>query len=239
MGCVLPTCAQGLVEPSSRWLGEGENKWSSCWGSVLFWLILVSVLLVSTWIHSRRRHRHSGQRPSRSVAHFPSRGRARWVGTVLATVTTSPIFQVCVFLFPFFIFWGGRNKFYSLSKNMVFGFCLPLGMLVAKREPTPCYHDAYSVGTPNRAFWEKGWQIHCKTMISPFFGRFFLVSKMTIFFFVGWLFYGCFMLGGPGILGVALVLSLLVSCRLSLSILVVAYSWGHGIGFLCSVPGGS
>ena len=32
VGCVLPTCAQGLVEPSSRWLGEGENKWSSSWG---------------------------------------------------------------------------------------------------------------------------------------------------------------------------------------------------------------
>ena len=31
VGCVLPTCAQGLVEPSSRWLGEGENKWSSSW----------------------------------------------------------------------------------------------------------------------------------------------------------------------------------------------------------------
>ena len=31
VGCVLPTCAQGLVEPSSRWLGEGENKWSSFW----------------------------------------------------------------------------------------------------------------------------------------------------------------------------------------------------------------
>ena len=35
VGCVLPTCAQGLVEPSSRWLGEGENKWSSSWGLVL------------------------------------------------------------------------------------------------------------------------------------------------------------------------------------------------------------
>ena len=35
MGCVLPTCAQGSVEPSSRWLGEGEingallRAWSS------------------------------------------------------------------------------------------------------------------------------------------------------------------------------------------------------------------
>ena len=35
VGCVLPTCAQGLVEPSSRWLGEGKingpllGDWSS------------------------------------------------------------------------------------------------------------------------------------------------------------------------------------------------------------------
>ena len=72
VGCVLPTCAQGLVEPSSRWLGEGENKWSSFWGLVLLLLVLVSVLLVSTWIHIRRGHRHSGKRPSRSAVYFPS-----------------------------------------------------------------------------------------------------------------------------------------------------------------------
>ena len=53
VGCVLPTCAQGLVEPSSRWLGEGENKWSSSWRLVLLLLILVFALLVSTWIHIR------------------------------------------------------------------------------------------------------------------------------------------------------------------------------------------
>ena len=80
VGCVLPTCAQGLVEPSSRWLGEGENKRSSSWGLVLRLLILVSVLLVSTWNDIRRRPRHSRQRPSCSTVHFPSRGRARWVG---------------------------------------------------------------------------------------------------------------------------------------------------------------
>ena len=56
-------------------------------------------------------------------------------------------------------------------------------MLEARRGRTPCYRDAYSVGTPNMAFWEKGWQKHGKTMISPFLGRFFLVSKRTIFFF--------------------------------------------------------
>ena len=37
----------------------GEHKWSSSWGLVLLLLILVSVLLVSTWIHIRRGHRYS------------------------------------------------------------------------------------------------------------------------------------------------------------------------------------
>ena len=69
VGCVLPTCAQGSVEQGSRGLGEGENKWSSSWELVLLLLILVSVLLVSTWINIRRRLRHSGQRPSCSVVH--------------------------------------------------------------------------------------------------------------------------------------------------------------------------
>ena len=54
VGCVLPTCAQGLVEPSSRKMGEGENKWSTSWGLVLLLSILVSVLLVSSWINIRR-----------------------------------------------------------------------------------------------------------------------------------------------------------------------------------------
>ena len=54
VGCVLPTCAQGSVEPGSRWMGEGENKWSSSWGLVLLLLILLSVLLVGTWIHIGR-----------------------------------------------------------------------------------------------------------------------------------------------------------------------------------------
>ena len=80
VGCVLPTCAQGLVVPSSRWLRDGEIKWSSSWGLVLFLLILVYVLLVSTWINIWREHRHSGQCPSRLAVHFPSRGRACWVG---------------------------------------------------------------------------------------------------------------------------------------------------------------
>ena len=71
--CVLPTCAKGLVEPSSRWMGEGESKRS-------FLSILVSVLLLSTWINIRKGIRNSGQRLSCSAVHFLPRGRARWVG---------------------------------------------------------------------------------------------------------------------------------------------------------------
>ena len=91
VGCVLPTCAQGLVVPSSRWLGEGENKWSSSWGLVLLLSILVSVLLVSTWIHI-------GGGIVTVVSVYPARRCTSnsgscslgW-GTALATVTTSPI----------------------------------------------------------------------------------------------------------------------------------------------------
>ena len=70
-------------------------------------------------------------------------------------------------------------------------------MLVAKREPTPCYHDAHSVGTPNGAFWVKGWLKLCKTMVSSLFGRFFLVCKQTTYLFLGGLWFGCSISGGP------------------------------------------
>ena len=107
VGCVLPTCAQGLVEPGSRCLGEGENKWSSSWGLVFLLLILVIALLVSTWIHSRRRHRHSGQRPSRSAAYFSSRGRAHWVGDGVGDChDVAKLPRVCLFISLVYLFWG-------------------------------------------------------------------------------------------------------------------------------------
>ena len=181
MGCVLPTCAQGLVEPSSRWLGGAENKWSSPWGLVLLLLILVSVLLVSTWINITRGHRHSGQRPSCSVVHFPSRGRARWVERRRWPLSRRRQSSKGVsFYFPYFSFWV--NKFFSFIKSVIMGFLIPLGMLVAEWVPNPRYNDANSVGTPKWALWGKGWLKHCETMISPFLGRFFLVSKRTLFF---------------------------------------------------------
>ena len=44
---------------------------------------------------------------------------------------------------------------------------LPLGMLVAKREPAPCYHDAYSVGTPNGAFGGKAGKNTVRPWVLP------------------------------------------------------------------------
>ena len=134
VGCVLPTCAQGLVEPSSRWLGEGENKWSSSWGLVLLLLILVSVLLVNTWIHTRRRHRHSGQHLSCSVVHFLSRGRVRWVGRRRRRLSRRRQSSKGVsFYFPLLSFIGDKPCSF-FSGYGFFTFSLPLEMLVAKRE---------------------------------------------------------------------------------------------------------
>ena len=76
------------------------------------------------------------------------------------------LLRVRLFYFPFISFLG--NKLYSFFESMVSVFSLLLFMLVASWEPTSCYHDAYSVLSPNRAFREKGWQKHCKTMVSPF-----------------------------------------------------------------------
>ena len=203
VGCVLPSCVQGLAEPGPRGEGGWGNKWSSFWVLVLLLLILVSVLLVGTLINIRRGHRYSGQRPSCSVVHFPSRGRARWVGGRRWSLSRRRQTSKSVsFYFPFVSFWV--NMLYSFFKSMVSGFSLLLDMLVAKWVPTPCYRDAYSVGTPNWAFWEKGWQKYYETMISPLFGRFFLVSKRT--FFSEGFSVGCYILGGPGILGLALAI---------------------------------
>ena len=65
-------------------------------------------------------------------------------------------------------------------------------MLVAQREPTPCYHDAYSVGTLQWASWEKGWLNHCKTTFSPLFVPFFWLAKELLSFFwrvIVWMFH--------------------------------------------------
>ena len=116
VGCVLPSCVQGLAEPDSRGNGGEGNKWSFFWGLVLLLLIMVSFLLVGTVISIRRGHRYSDQRPSCSVVHLPSRGRARWVGGRRWSVSRrrqTP--KGLSFYFPSVSFWG--KKFYSFFKN--------------------------------------------------------------------------------------------------------------------------
>ena len=138
------------------------------------------------------------------------------------------------FYFPSFFL---EKKLYSFSMGMVSYFCVPLGMQVAEREPTPCYRDAYSVDTPKWEYREKGLQNHCKNTFSPLFGRFFLVSKRTIFFFwrvIVWMFHiGRARHPAPG-------QRFFTPGQLSVEFVNVG-GWltfgGFSNGFLCSVPG--
>ena len=96
----------------------------------------MSVLLVGTLINIRRGLRHSGQCPSCSVVHFPSRGRARWVGGRRWPLSRRR--QISKGVSPYFpgVACLG-DKIYSFFKSMIWGFSIPLGMLVAKWVPTP------------------------------------------------------------------------------------------------------
>ena len=202
-------------------------------GLVLLLLILVSVLLIGTLINIKRGHRNSGQRPSCSAVHFPSRGRARWVGRRRWPLSRrSQNSKGVSFYFPCIFFWV--NEFYSFFKSM--GFSLPLGMLVAKWVPTPCCNDAYSVGTLNGHCGRKAGKSIMRPRFPPHLGRFFLVSKRT-FDFPGGFFGGCFISGGPGILGLALAMLSLVRYPLNLLMLVggllsVIWLWIPVLSFL-------
>ena len=185
VGCVLPSCVQGLADPGPQGEWVGGNKWSSSWGLVLLLLILVSALLIGTVINIRRGASSQWSASILLGGALPSRGRARWVGGRRWPLSRRRQTSKGVsFYFPYISF--GVKVICSFFRSMSLGISIPLGMLVAKWVPTPCYNDAYSVGAPKRAFWEKGWLKHCKTMISPFFGRFFLVSKRPFIFLVGY-----------------------------------------------------
>ena len=107
---VIKTHRQNLHLHLHLYLKKKEDKWSSSWGLVLLLLILVSVLLASTLIHIGRRHRHSGQRLSRSAAYFPFRGRARWVGRRRWRLSRRRESSRGVsFYFPFYFFLVKKN----------------------------------------------------------------------------------------------------------------------------------
>ena len=60
------------------------------------------------------------------------------------------VFQNAVLFFYPRFFFGGDNPFY-FSGDMGYLVHFLLDMPVSKRVPTPCCHDAYSVGTPRWA----------------------------------------------------------------------------------------
>ena len=112
VGCLLPSCVQGLAEPSSRFWEEGENNWSFSWELAFLLFILMSVPLVSILMNTRKEYRNSGQRPSCSSVHFPSRGRARWVGGRRWPLSRRSQFsRKRTFYFPWGSFWGAKLFF--------------------------------------------------------------------------------------------------------------------------------
>ena len=74
--------------------------------------------------------------------HLSSRGRARWVGGRRWRLSRR---RQSIWV----------NNLYFFFRSIIVGFSISLGMLVAKWVPTPCYNDAYSVGTPKWALWGK------------------------------------------------------------------------------------
>ena len=149
VGCVAPNvCARFWSSQVPVGWGTGKingpplGDWSS------FLLILVFVLLVGALINIRRRHRHT------VVSVHP----ARWCTSPLGVVPVGSgdgvgdCHDVAILprvrLFISLVYFLVGNKIYSFFKSIVFGFLLLLGILEAKWVPTPCYNDAYSVGTP-------------------------------------------------------------------------------------------
>ena len=54
VGCLLPSCVQGLAEPGSRFVENGENNWSFSWKLAFLLFILMSVPLASIWMNIRK-----------------------------------------------------------------------------------------------------------------------------------------------------------------------------------------
>ena len=92
VGCVLPSCVQGLADPVSRVGDLGEPNWIMFWWSILLLSIGVCVLVGHGLIERWRRQRDSGQRSTHLVACSP-RGPARWVWgkalTIVAVLSSS------------------------------------------------------------------------------------------------------------------------------------------------------
>ena len=135
VGCVFPTCVQGLAEPGSRWLGMGGKKWSSFWELVLLLLILVSALLVRTWIHIRRGPRYSGQRPSRSAVYLPSPSCPLGSGDGVGDCHDVAKFPRRVSFYFFPVSFVGTKLCLFSGCSFFLNFWILLDMLVANGSP--------------------------------------------------------------------------------------------------------
>ena len=101
VGCLLPSCVQGLAEPGSRFLEKGKIIGLS-WGLAFLLFILMAVPLVSIWMNIRKECRNSGALPLSGSCPLG------W-GTALASVAAQPVFQKTDLLFPLGFFWEGLN----------------------------------------------------------------------------------------------------------------------------------
>ena len=216
-GCVLPTCAQGLVEQRSRWLGEGKINGPPFGGLVLLLSIFVFYLLVNTWIRNGRGGREGGGSIVTVIGvHTTWRCTSpRGVVSVGSGNGVDDCHDTAAL--------RGEGLFYVhetvlFLRGTVCYFYALLSMLVAQWEPTPCYRDAHSVGALKWAYWEKVWQNHCETTVPPCLDVFFWLAKGP--FFSGRWFSGCSKLAELVILDLARRHCTLVSCRLSLSMSV-------------------
>ena len=120
VGCLLPSCVQGLAEPGSRFWEKGENNWFFSWGLAFLLFILMTVPLVSIWMNIRKECRHSGQRLSCSIGALPLSGScpSGW-GTALATVAAAANFpRKRTFYFPWF--FSGRQNYAFFFRCIVF-----------------------------------------------------------------------------------------------------------------------
>ena len=118
---------------------------------------------------------HSDQRPSCSLVHFPSWGRARWVGGRCWPLSRRSQFsRKQTFYFPSGCFGG--PKLCLFSRGVAFMWFFLVGMPVAVREPNPCYHDACSVGVPKGAHGGRAGRSTVRPLFPPvpnvFFCRF-------------------------------------------------------------------
>ena len=119
VGCVFPTCVQGYVEPNSRGLGEGENKWSSSWGLVL----LLSILVFAFWSAPGVT---LGGGIVTVVSVHPARRRASPLGVVpvgLGDVVgdchdVANLLKIVSFYFPFFL--GEQTLLFFLEFGFLF-----------------------------------------------------------------------------------------------------------------------